>query len=174
MKKIGIPIRFGIAISASLIAFFLTLSLFNAHISPVYSLFNGIIIAFGIYEAIKSYKLRRGSKFNYTNGFTIGIGTGFVATIVFAFFFTFYGVKIDANFFPELLGYFNDREMLVSVSTSNIEFQDASLLTPAIKTGTEAIISCLSALVIIILGMITTLMLTLIFMQFFKENRNRV
>lgn len=172
MKKIGIPIRFGIAISASLIAFFLTLSFFNAHTSPVFSMFNGVIIAFGIYEAIKSYKLRQGSNFNYTNGFTIGIGTGFVATIIFAFFFTYYGVKIDTNFFPELLGFFNDSEMFDSVSTSSIEFQDASILTPAIKTGTEVIISCLSSLVIIILGMITTLMLTLIFMQLFKENRN--
>ena len=172
MKKIGIPIRFGIAISASLIAFFLTLSLFNAHTSPLYSLFNGAIIAFGIYEAIKSYKLRKGSKFNYANGFTIGIGTGFVATTVFAFFFTFYVVEIDANFFPKLLNFFNDSEIFDSVLTSNIEFQDASMITPVIKTGTEAIIGCLSALVIIIMGMLTSLVLTLIFMQLFKENRN--
>ena len=90
MKITALPIRFGIAISSSLIAFFLILSLFNVNTNPFYSFFNAIIIAFGIYDVIKLYKLREGTEFSYSKGFSIGITTGFVATVLFAIFFVFY------------------------------------------------------------------------------------
>ena len=53
MKNFTLPIRFGIAASGSLIAYFLILSLFNLHTNVFYSLFNGVITGFAIYEAIK-------------------------------------------------------------------------------------------------------------------------
>jgi Protein of unknown function (DUF4199) len=173
MKIIGLPIRFGIAISASLIAFFLTLSLFNAHTSPVYSLFNGVIIAFGIYEAIKSYKLRQGSKFNYTSGFTIGITTGFVATIIFTIFFAFYAVEIDTDFLTMLLEPFKRHEIYYSSSEfNNIEFVETSLTVPEFVDGMAIMVVIVVLSTVAIMGFLTTIVLTLVFMQFLKNSIN--
>ena len=145
MKKVTLPVRFGIAISGSLIAYFLILSLFNLHTSPLFSLFNSVIIAFGLYEAIKSYKLRLGNKFNYTNGFTAGIISGFVATIIFTIFFAFYATEIDANFLNKLLEGFS-RNYYIGIG--HVVFTVA------------------------IMGFATTIVLTLAFMQLFKSSRN--
>jgi hypothetical protein len=145
MKKVTLPVRFGIAISGSLIAFFLILSLFEAHTSPIYSLFNSIITGFGIYEAIKIYKLQKGDKFTYTSGFTVGIITGFVATVIFSVFFAFYISEIDLNFLDKLLEVFGGE---YQVNTGIITFAVA------------------------IMGFATTVVLTLTFMQLFKRSRN--
>ena len=145
MKKVTLPARFGIAISGSLIAYFLILSLFNLHTSPLFSLFNSVIIAFGLYEAIKSYKLRQGNKFSYTNGFTAGIISGFVATIIFTIFFAFYATEIDANFLNKLLEDFS-RNYYIGIG--HVVFTVA------------------------IMGFATTIVLTLAFMQLFKSSRN--
>ena len=64
MKNFALPVRFGIATSGSLIAYFLILSLFNLHVNVFYSLFNGFITGFGIYEAIKYLKIRDAANFN--------------------------------------------------------------------------------------------------------------
>ena len=98
MKTFALPVRFGIMISGLLIAFFLILSLFKVHSNPIYSLFNAVITAFGIYEAIKSYKYREGNAFNYINGFKVGLITGFIATVLFTIFFTFYATELNPDF----------------------------------------------------------------------------
>lgn len=145
MKKIALPIRYGLAISGCLIAFFLILSLFNAHTKPAFSLFNGVITAFGIYDAIKSFKLRAGENFNYTNGFTTGIITGFVATFIFTFFFTFYATELNSEFLVELLEVFK---------------------------GDYHVGIGLVSFTVAIMGFATTVVLTLAFMQLFKSSRN--
>jgi|AP95_1055475.scaffolds.fasta_scaffold05498_3 hypothetical protein len=145
MKKVTLPVRFGIAISGSLIAYFLILSLFNLHTSPIYSLFNSVITAFGIYEAIKSHKLREASKFNYTTGFTTGIVTGFVATIIFTVFFTFYATEVNTDFLIKLLEVFKGG---YNIGIGSVAFGVA------------------------IMGFTTTVILTLAFMQLFKNSRN--
>ena len=145
MKKISLPVRFGIAISGSLIAYFLILSLFGLHTNPAYSLFNGVITAFGIYESIKSFKLSEGDMFNYTNGFTTGIVAGFVATIIFTIFFTFYGTEINPDFLGKLLKVFKGE---YHVGIGSVAFTVA------------------------IMGFATTVVLTLAFMQLFKGNHN--
>jgi len=68
MKKITLPIRFGIATSGCLIAYFLILSLFDRHTNVLYSLFNAIITGFGIYEAIRFTKILSGASFDYRKG----------------------------------------------------------------------------------------------------------
>ncbi len=146
MKKVALPVRYGIAISGSLIAFFLILSLFGLHTNPAFSLFNGVITAFGIYEAIKTYKLKQGSKFNYTTGFTTGIVTGFVATFIFTIFFTFYATEINTGFLVKLLEVFKGD---YHVSIGLVSFTVA------------------------IMGFATTVVLTLAFMQLFKGSRNK-
>ena len=87
MKRIILPVRFGLVTGAVLIAYFLVLALFGKHINPVYSFLNAGITALGIYEAIRVFKLEQGPLFNYTSGFSTGLVTGITATIVFTVFF---------------------------------------------------------------------------------------
>ncbi len=145
MKNISLPIRFGLVISACLIAFFLILSLFNLHTNPLFSLFNSVITGFGIYETIKYYKLQQGKNFSYTGGFTVGIVAGFIAAILFTIFFTFYATEVNPDFLKQLLTVFqNDYNVHIG----------------------------LVAFVVAIMGFATTVIITLTCMQLFKNSRN--
>ncbi len=145
MKNLTLPIRFGIVTSAVLIAYFLILSLMGKHTNVFFSLFNGVITGFGIYETIKYTKIRLGKDFNYGKGFTAGITTGFIATIVFTIFFALYSTELNSNFLIEL---------------SDVWAKDFSHF--------EAIVFFTVA----IMGFATTLVLTLSFMQLFKTSNN--
>ena len=145
MKSLTLPIRFGIVTSAVLIAYFLILSLLGKHTNVFFSLFNGIITGFGIYETIKYTKTRLGKDFNYGKGFTAGITTGFIATILFTIFFALYSTELNSNFLTEL---------------SKVWAKDFSHF--------EAIVFFTVA----IMGFATTLVLTLSFMQLFKTSNN--
>ncbi|WP_149274516.1 DUF4199 domain-containing protein [Pareuzebyella sediminis] len=145
MKLYALPIRFGIATSGCLIAYFLILSLFNLHTNVFYSLFNGVITGFGIYEAIKYFKLRSGEGFDYGKGFTAGVVTGFVATLIFTLFFALYATELDTDFLGEL---------------STVWFKDYK--------NFEGIVFFTVA----IMGFATSLVLTLSFMQLFKSSNN--
>ena len=140
-----LPIRFGVATSGSLIAYFLILSLFDLHTNVFYSLFNGVITAFGIYEAIKYFKIRSGPAFNYGKGFMAGIVTGFIATLIFTLFFAFYATEVNLDFLGKL---------------SKVWFKDYHT-SAGIVFFTVAI-----------MGFATTLVLTLSFMQLFKASGN--
>jgi hypothetical protein len=143
MMRFALPVRFGIATCGSLIAYFLILSLFGLHTNVFYSLFNGFITGFGIYEAIKYYKLELGRDFSYGKGFVAGITVGFVATILFTIFFAFYSTEVNTDFLPNL---------------STAFFKDFK--------NFEAIVFFTVA----IMGFATSLVLTLAFMQFFKDS----
>lgn len=145
MKDYALPIRFGIAASGCLIAYFLILSLLGLHTNVFYSLFNAIITGFSIYEAIKYYKLKKGSTFNYGSGFVAGLVAGGVATLIFTIFFALYSTELNPGFLEKL-----------SSQWAN-EFESF-----------EAIVF----LVVAIMGFTTTLVLTLSFMQLFKSSNN--
>lgn len=145
MYKFALPVRFGLATTGSLIAYFLVLSLFDLHTNIFYSLFNGIITGFGIYEAIRYYKLEQGSSFTYSSGFVAGVTVGFLATIFFSIFFAFYSTEINLDFLPNL---------------STAFFQDFK--------NFEAIVFFTVA----IMGFASSLVLTLAFMQLFKKSNN--
>ncbi|MEX0316252.1 MAG: DUF4199 domain-containing protein [Allomuricauda sp.] len=145
MKNLSLPIRFGIVTSAILMAYFLILALMGKHTNVFYSLFNGVITGFGIYETIKYTKLRMGKEFNYGKGFTAGVTTGFVATLLFTIFFAFYSTELDSGFLDEL-------SEVWAKDYSN--FQGIVFFTVAI------------------MGFATTLVLTLSFMQLFKTSNN--
>ncbi|WP_158974622.1 DUF4199 domain-containing protein [Cellulophaga sp. L1A9] len=145
MKKFTLPVRFGIATSGSLIAYFLILSLFNLHTNVFYSLFNGIITGFGIFEAIRYTKIENGKKFNYRKGFSAGIVTGFVATLVFTIFFAVYVTEVNVNFLQQL---------------STVWFKNY-------HTGEGLVFFTVA-----IMGFATTVVLTLTFMQLFKSSDN--
>ncbi len=145
MKEFALPIRFGIATSGCLIAYFLILSLFNLHTIIFYSLFNGVVTGFGIYESIKYFKYRDPKGFNYGKGFVAGIVTGGVATLIFTFFFAFYSTELNVGFLEEL---------------SKVWAKDFE--------NFEGIVFATVA----IMGFATTLVLTLSFMQLFKSSNN--
>lgn len=142
MKKISLPIRFGLVTSAVLIAYFLILELFNKHINPVFSFFNAAITAFGIFEAVRLTKLENLEAFTYGEGFKTGIITGFVAAVLFTFFFLFYTTELNTGFLPELL--------------------------QTIHGGFDADIGMVT-FVVLIMGFATTVIATLTVMQFFKK-----
>jgi hypothetical protein len=143
MSKFAFPIRYAIAISGLLIGYFLIIALFGWHTNPLFSLFNGVITGFGIYEVIKGYKLRKGAAFQYADGFAVGVVSGFTATILFTFFFGVYAGNIDPEFLDELIGPWGGTTSLGVV-----------LFTVAIG------------------GFATTIVTTLSFMQLFKPSWN--
>ncbi len=145
MKEFALPIRFGIATSGSLIAYFLILSLFGLHTNIFFSLFNGVITGFGIYEAIRYFRKKEKENFNYRKGFMGGVITGFVATLIFTLFFALYATEINSEFLKEL---------------SVVWFKNYGTF--------EGIVFFTVA----IMGFATTLVLTLSFMQLFKTSNN--
>ncbi|HEY9185397.1 MAG TPA: DUF4199 domain-containing protein [Salegentibacter sp.] len=145
MKKFSIPIKHGVAVAAGLIAYFLILSLFGAHKYPIYSLFNGVIMAFGMWEAIKYYRLSAGNKFKYQKGFMTGLLTGFNATIIFTIFFGIYATEIDPGFKDEIVTMWVD-DWFISIGML--------LFTVAL------------------MGFATSIVLTLTFMQLKKDSWN--
>ncbi|UII74507.1 DUF4199 domain-containing protein [Flagellimonas sp. HMM57] len=145
MKNLTLPIRFGIVTSASLIAYFLILSLLGKHTNVFYSLFNGFITGFGIYETIKYTKLRLGKDFSYGKGFTAGITTGFIATLLFTIFFALYSTELNPEFLNELSAVW---------AKDYANFEGIVFFTVAI------------------MGFATALVLTLSFMQLFKTSNN--
>lgn len=145
MKQLTLPIRFGIAVSGSLIAYFLILSLFDLHTNIFFSLFNGVITGFGIYEAIRYRRIENPEKFDYRTGFMAGVITGFVGTLIFTLFFAVYCTEINPEFMQEI----------------------AEAWFKSFKSF-EAILFFTVA----IMGFATTLVLTLSFMQLFKASNN--
>lgn len=144
MNKFTLPIRFAFALTTSLIAYFLVLSLVGLHTNPFYSLFNGVITGFAIFEAIRYRRIETGEDYNYTIGFSAGIVTGFLATILFTIFMSVYATEISPQFISELLTEFS----------ANYEVGIASF-----------------AFVVLLMGLATTVVLTLSFMQLFKNKR---
>lgn len=137
-----LPIRFGIVTAAVLIAYFLILALYGKHINVFYSIFNGVITGLGIYETIKYTRIRQGRDFRYGSGFTAGLITGFVATLLFTLFFALYSTEIAPGFLEELsrawAGEYQNFEAIVFFTVA-------------------------------IMGFATTVVLTLAFMQLFKS-----
>jgi hypothetical protein len=140
-----ISIKYGFITAISLIAYFLLLKLLGWHNNPWFRLFNGIIMAIGIYSVIKQFKLISGTTFTYINGFKTGLLTGFLATFVFAIFMGIYILHLDVEFMNTLL-----REW----------FQDYN------HGGGIKIF------IILIEGLSSTTILTLTFMQIFKNSKN--
>lgn len=102
MSRFVLSVRFGIALASSLIAYFLVLSLFGLHTNPFFSLFNGVITGFAIYEAIRYKRIELKSDYSYTEGFQAGIVTGFLATVIFTVFMAVYVTEVDSDFISKI------------------------------------------------------------------------
>ena len=120
----------------------MVLSLFNLHTNFFYSLFNGVITGFGIYEAIKFRRLEEGRNFGYVKGFSTGIVTGFMASLIFTVFFAFYATEVNTVFLAQLY----------DKGFKKLHYEGIVFLTVAI------------------MGIATSLILTLTFMQLFKSS----
>lgn len=103
MKRLSVPLVYGIFIAIALIAYFLILALFGLHNNPAYSVFNMVITGAGIFLAIKKYRDKKGGKFKYQKGFLTGLTTGFMATVIFTIFFAIYASELNPDFSTELL-----------------------------------------------------------------------
>jgi len=136
--------RYGIIIAIILIAYFLLLKLLGLHQYPVLSAANGVIFGVGILMALKQYKSSE-SSFKYQNGFQLGIFTGGLATIIFVIFMAVYMYQLDAEFSQNIL--------------------DSWQLN--YESGTFIILISL-----FIMGLTTSLVLTLAFMQLLKQSWN--
>jgi hypothetical protein len=143
--SLKVALRYGLIITVILIAYFLILKLFGLHENPWLRLMNGIVMASGIYYAIKYYKLISGDGFSYIDGIKTGLITGFIATVVFTLFMAIYMFHLDVAFTQTLLGdWFNDYEV------------GANILL----------------FIVFIEGLASTVVLSLAFMQLFKKSRN--
>lgn len=108
MSRFVLSVRFGIALASSLIAYFLVLSLFGLHTNPFFSLFNGVITGFAIYEAIRYKRIELKSDYNYSSGFQAGIVTGFLATIIFTIFMAVYATEVEPDFISKIAQTFSN------------------------------------------------------------------
>jgi len=145
MKKISLSLRFGLVIGAVLVAYFLVLALFNLHTNPFYSLFNAVIMGFGISEVVRVRKLQDIKTFSFGEGFKTGAFSGVIATLIFTVFFLMYSTEINKEYLLELTNSMN--------GNFNI---NAGLIT----------------FIVAVMGLATTLISTFVVMQRFKISRN--
>ncbi|MDT0556439.1 DUF4199 domain-containing protein [Patiriisocius hiemis] len=137
-------IRYGVIISIVLIAYFLISKLIGLHQYPVFSAVNAVIFGFGILMAMKNFKSNQ-SEFKYQNGFQVGFFTGVFATIIFTAFMAVYVYMIDKEFSGAIL------------DSYGLDYNKGSLIM---------------LITLAIMGISTSLVLTLSFMQLLKESWN--
>lgn len=145
MVNLKIPILYGIGTAIALIAYFLILSIFGLHVNPLYSIFNGVIMAVGLFFALKSYRKSKGNKFKYQKGFSAVFLTGINATIIFLVFFAFYATEFNPDFLNQLIS------MWATFYSTDI----ASVL-----------------FTVALMGFSTSITLALTYMQLFKDSWN--
>ena len=145
MKKLSIPLMYGIIIAVLLIGYFLLLSVFGLHVNPVYSVFNIVITGVGMYLAIKKYREKKAAKFKYQKGFATGLTTGFIGTVLFTGFFAVYSSEINPGYQERLLTMW-ESDWFVSIG--------------------------MLIFTVALMGFATTFVLTLSFMQLLKPSKN--
>ncbi len=136
--------KYGVGIATLMIAYFMLTKLIGLHQYPILSALNGVFIGGGIFYAIRNYK-KSSSSFKYQDGFQIGLFAGVLATMIFSAFMAIYIFQIDKQFATAIL------------DSWNLNFNKGSLIL---------IIS------LIIMGLSTSFVLTLAFMQLLKESWN--
>lgn len=135
---------YGIWIAIALIVYFLILKLIGLHQYPILSAVNALIYGAGIYLALKKYGTLR-TEIKYEKGFEVGLFTGGIASIIFTVFMAFYMYQLDNEFASSILDSWNLETAL----------------------GTSMLV-----ISILIMGLVTTLLLTFSFMQLFKRSWN--
>lgn len=145
MKTQIISLKYGSITGLALVGYFLLLSLFQLHIQPIFSVLNLFITGTGMFLAIKKHKALQGEGFKYQHGAKVGLITGFTATIFYIIFFSLYITELNPDFIEEF------------ITIWKIDwFVNAGMLI----------------LTAFLMGLATTVILTLTFMQLFKNTWN--
>lgn len=86
----SIAIKAGIVVTLSLIAYFLTMRMFELHQVLLFRFFNFFFLLSGIIWALNAYKVKTGQKIDYFVGLYIGCYTTIISVIPFALFVLMY------------------------------------------------------------------------------------
>lgn len=140
-------LKYGMITGVVLIIYFLLLALVDLHTHAAFSAANVLITGTGIYLAIQKLKRIEKESFRYQFGFAAGIVTGFSATVIFTLFSTLYITELNPNFTQEFM--------------TKWEFDWFA--------GNGMLI-----LTIFLMGLATTVVMTLAFMQLFKDSWNTI
>jgi len=140
MKQHATSIKYGIITGIFLIGYFALLGALGYIKSPVYSIFNALICALGIFMAI-SEKSTTSEHFTYKMGFQTGIVTGIIATIIFTVFFGIFAAR---------------QEGLITSLTEQLSF---------IKMNFFLLIFTVAGL-----GLISVYVVTFILMRYFRKS----
>lgn len=134
--------KYGGIIAATLILYFLSMTLFGLQKYPVLSILNAVLYGGGIMRAMQTFK-RDSKTFDYADGWQVGFMSGAVATLIFTAFMAVYMLQIDTEFASALLATWN-------TSYTN---------------GVSVILFS-----IVLMGMSTAVVLALTFMQLLKSS----
>ena len=135
---------YGLWTAILLIAYFLLIRLVGLHHYPVLSSVNGLIFGFGIYMALKKFSTKV-PEMKYEKGFEVGLLSGVIASVLFTIFMAVYMYQIDTDF-------------------------AYAIMEPWNMEGDLSTFMLLVA--ILIMGIVTSLILTLSFMQLLKKSWN--
>jgi hypothetical protein len=91
-----IPEKYGLQIAAGLIVFFLIMRIVGLGHMTELRLLNLVILAAGIFLALKKFKATHSESLNYFRGIITGVATGGVASLTFGLFLFIY-MKLDAG-----------------------------------------------------------------------------
>lgn len=99
LEQIGL--KWGLIVFALLSIYFFALQMLGyVHVLELRA-FNGVIMYFGVYKAIKEFKASN-HDFNYLQGLGTGVITAFVSTLIFAVFGFFYLSFINPEFMESI------------------------------------------------------------------------
>ncbi|NOT76097.1 MAG: DUF4199 domain-containing protein [Cyclobacteriaceae bacterium] len=97
-----IPENYGLKITGGLIAFFVLMRVIDMHHHVELRLVNLIIMAVGIWYALKKFKASHGDHMNYFRGLITGASTGAVSSTLFGIFMFLY-MKLDSGLMQSIV-----------------------------------------------------------------------
>lgn len=137
----SIAIKAGLVVTLSLIAYFLTMRMFNLHQVLLFRFFNFFFLLSGIIWALQRYKVITGQKIDYFVGLYIGCYTTIISVIPFALFVLLY-LMADTAF--------------MQIIVESVPY--GNFITPGTASGA-----------ILIEGTSSGLIISFIAMQYFKD-----
>lgn len=129
MNNTTTSIKYGIITGIFLIGYFYLLGVMGYIKSPIYSIFNALICALGIYLSI--LEQGRDKHFNYRMGFNTGIKTGVIATIIFTVFFAVFAL-MDNTLLDALnkqIGFIQMNHVVLIIATAVFGFISIYIVT---------------------------------------------
>ncbi|MER3375024.1 MAG: DUF4199 domain-containing protein [Allomuricauda sp.] len=145
MKQSYLPYWYGTCIAAAAIAFFILLSLFDLHTNPFYSAANIIFFGAGLFLLGLKCKNTANGDFKYQYGFLAMFKAGVFATLIISAVFLLYITELNTSFLAEML----------------TVWKEGYSITPNIVVFG-----------LVLMGLSTSLVFSLIHMQLFKKSWN--